>query len=40
MDIRIDTTHDEGTDHAVVDGPVTAVTEAPIELAMCRRRCT
>ena len=38
MDIRMDTTHDEGTNHAVVDGPVAAVTEAPIE-RRCRRRC-
>ena len=34
MDIRMDTAHDEGTNHAVVDGPLAAVTEAPTELAV------
>ncbi len=33
MDIRMDTAHDEGTNHAVVvDGPLAASPEAPTEL--------
>ena len=32
MDTRIDTVHDEGTNHAVVAGPLGALTEPPTEL--------